>query len=137
MKAIMTVTCVMGENIQSVSPSTHSTKGRKKDSKLVLQGPTVFIIYQHVRQPHSLLLDLKDIHSRKHHLNFAPALSRPSYFPDSHAVFFLRVLFGGQLLSPSCCHQLSAVQRGSGQVHVLLPHPSSSCRFQPKSCQSH
>lgn len=30
MKAIMTVTCFMGKNTQSVSPSTHKLKGEKK-----------------------------------------------------------------------------------------------------------
>lgn len=55
-KAIMTVTCFIGESMESVSPSTHNTKGKTRtESELGLQGPAV-CVHQHVRQPRSVLL---------------------------------------------------------------------------------
>lgn len=72
MKAIMTVTCVVGENIGSVSSSAHNNKGKKTDSKLGLEGPPAVFIERHVRQPCSMqYIALKDIAQGKHHLNFA------------------------------------------------------------------
>lgn len=123
MKAIMTVTCFMGKNTKSVSPSTHK-KGKKKESKLGLQGPAVST-HQHVRQPHILLLGLKDTHSRKTPSPLGPLTACPFCplpHPGSHAIFFLRVSLVGSHSSKSC-HQLSAVRgglHGHRSCHLLV-----------------
>lgn len=130
----MTVTCFMGKNTESVSPSTHKQKGRKKESKLGLQGLAVFI-HPHVRQPHSMLLVLKDIHSRRtpSRLGLQPLAPPRCPHPGSPAVFFLRALFGGQPLSPKAVIgrlQSEGVCTGTGPsclfMWVLAPTLSST-----------
>lgn len=114
----MTVTYFTGKNTKSVSPSTHKQKGKKKkkESKLGRQGPAVFR-HRHVRQPHSMLLVLKDIHSRKTPSRLGPltnCLPFPSPPPPPRfSCSFLSQgpLWWGATLLKSC-HQLSAVRGG-------------------------
>lgn len=109
----MTVTCFMGKNRESVSPSTHKQKGRKKESKLGLQGLAV-LIHPHVRQPHSMLLVLKDIHSRRTPSRLGPPTACPSPLPPPR--FSCCFLSQGPLwwaaTLPKSCHQASAVRGG-------------------------
>lgn len=97
------------------------------DSKLGLQGPAVFI-EQHVRQPHSMLLVLKDIYSRKTPSQLCPlsACPCPPALPPWFPCYFLSQgpLWWAATL-PRCCHQLSAVHRGLGRCRSswLVPLP--------------
>lgn len=102
------------------------------DSKLGLQGPAVFA-HQHVRQPHRMLFT-----QGKHRLHLALSPLAPALpHPGSHAVFFLRVLFGGQPLPK----KLSSVVCSPEEVCVGTGPPASVppslCGFQPKSCSPH
>lgn len=111
----MTVTYFTGKNTKSVSPSTHKQKGKKKkESKLGRQGPAVFR-HRHGRQPHSMLLVLKDIHSRKTPSRLGPltACPFPRLPPPRFSCSFLSQgpLWWGATLLKSC-HQLSAVRGG-------------------------
>lgn len=98
---------------QSVSPSTHKWKGRKKESKLGLQGLAVFI-HQHVRQPHNMLLVLEDIHSRRTPSRLGPPTACPSPLPPPR--FSCCFLSQGPLwwaaTLPKSCHRGSAVRGG-------------------------
>lgn len=78
-----------------------------------------------VRQPHILLLGLKDTHSRKTPSPLGPLTACPFCplpHPGSHAIFFLRVSLVGSHSSKSC-HQLSAVRgglHGHRSCHLLV-----------------
>lgn len=108
-------------------------KGKKKESKLGLQGLAVFI-HQHVRQPHNMVF-WKTFTQGEHHRDVALLLRAPTPcpHPGSHAVFFLRVLFGGQPLSPKAVIgglQSEGVCTGTGPsclfMWVLAPALSST-----------
>lgn len=95
----------------AVSPSTHSTKGKRMDSELGLQGPAV-LIEQPIRQPH-----------RRHSLpdntiSASPRLRVPlPALPTSQLLVlfsFLRVLFGRGPFPTRCCHWQSAVAKEGG-----------------------
>ena len=118
----MTVTCFMGKNTESVSPSTHKQKGRKKESKLGLQGLAVFI-HQHVRQPHNMLLVLEDIHSRRTPSRRGPPTACPYPLPPPR--FSCCFLSQGPLwwaaTLPKSCHRGSAVRGGLHRQRSFLP----------------
>lgn len=115
MKAIRAVTRFIGK------------KKKKMESKLGLQDldPAVFLP-EHGRQ-------LQFVSQGQHHLRFALRLLAPPLpHPGSHALFFLRVLFGRQPLSPKAV--ISYLQSTGG-----LHRCRSSCLsgFQPKACPPH
>lgn len=122
----MTVTYFTGKNTKSVSPSTHKQKGKKKESKLGRQGPAVFR-HRHVRQPHSMLLVLKDIHSRKTPSRLGPLTNRlPFPSPPPTQILMLFSFSGSSLVGSHSPQKLSSIvcsQRGSAWAQVLLPPP--------------
>lgn len=105
----MTVTYFTGKNTKSVSPSTHKQKGKKKESKLGRQGPAVFR-HRHVRQPHSMLLVLKDIHSRKTPSRLGPLTNRlPFPSPPPTQILMLFSFSGSSLVGSHSPQKLSSI----------------------------
>lgn len=106
MKAIMTVTRIVGKNTGSVSPSTDNTKGKKRLQNQALAGST--------QQPVSF-----ERHPPKentsHHVP-----SPPSPLPWFSCSFLSQGPLWWAATPPRCCHPLPAVRRG------LVPHPSCS-----------
>lgn len=134
MKAIMTVTCFMGKNTKSVSPSTHK-KGKKKGIETRTSGPGS--VHTSACQTTTHFVVRFERHSLKKNTistwpsNCLPFLSPP---PPRFSCYFLSQgpLWWAAILPKAVisCLQLEGVCMGTGPA-------TSLCGFQPKSCHPH
>lgn len=103
---------------QFLPPLTNEREG-KRASKLGLQGLAVFI-HQHVRQPHSMLLVWKDVHSRRTPSRLGPPTASPPPPRFSRCFLSQGPLWWAATL-PKSCHRVSAVRGGLHRHRSFLP----------------
>lgn len=101
------------------------------ESKLGLQGPAVFL-RQHVRQPHSVLLVFKDIHSRKTPSQLGPLTACPSPPPTQVSMLFS---FSGSSLVGNHSPQEAVISYlQSRGVCIGTGLPASLCEVPRQPC---
>lgn len=100
------------------------------ESKLGLQGPAVFI-RQHVRQPHSVLLVFKDIHSRKTPSQLGPLTACPSPPPRFPCCFLSQ---GPLWWATTLPRKLSSVICSPEGICIGTGLPASLCEVPRQPC---